>query len=71
MAKNKQSISVEVDPAKAGVVTRHHLRMETDQEYRDNALTPPGGKAPGEAGKDPMPTPNEPTVTPAVLAASL
>lgn len=54
MAKKK--FSVEVDPDQLGVASRHHFLMANDQDYRDAALTPPGGKAPGEGGKDPMPT---------------
>lgn len=51
MAKNSNSISVEINPDDLGVASRHHFLMATDQDYRDRALTPPGGKAPGEGDK--------------------
>lgn len=44
MAKTKHTI--EVDPDKLGVASRHHFLMANDQEYRAAALTPPGGKTP-------------------------
>jgi hypothetical protein len=66
MAKGKQA-SVDVD--KLGVCARHEYLMATDQEYRDRALTPPGGLAPGEGGKEPDPIPGEDAVPAAILAA--
>jgi hypothetical protein len=43
--------TVEVDPDKLGVLQRHDFLMATDEDYRKEALTPPGGYAPGEKGK--------------------
>jgi hypothetical protein len=51
MAK-KDTLTLEVNPDDLGVLSKHRVLMQTDQEYRDRALTPPGGYAPGEAGKD-------------------
>lgn len=55
----KDTITVEVDPDNLGVLAKHHYRMANDQDYRDNALTPPGGKAPGEGDKPADPVPDE------------
>jgi hypothetical protein len=66
MAKNDDTITIpsrEVKVSELGVSTRHHLLMDTDQDYRDACLTPPGGYAPGEHGKDPDPVPGEPRQT--------
>lgn len=63
-------ITVEVDAYNLGVVSRHHYRMANDQEYRDAALTPPGGNAPGEAGKDPAPTPDHSGLSASALVAA-
>ena len=43
--------TVEIDVDNLGVLQRHDFLMATDEDYRKEALTPPGGKAPGEAGK--------------------
>lgn len=53
----KTSVTVEVDPADLGVTSRHHHRMANDEEYRNRALTPPGGFGPGEEGKAESPLP--------------
>lgn len=45
------SLTITVDVDSLGVVARHHAKMATDQSYRNAALTPPGGKAPGSGGK--------------------
>lgn len=70
MAKNTEKVTVEIDPDDLGVASRHHFLMANDQEYRDLALTPPGGNAPGEAGKDEQPTPDSHGVTAGALAAA-
>lgn len=71
MAKDtKQKVTVEVDPNELGVLTRHHFLMANDQDYRNEALTPPGGKAPGEDGKPEAPLPDGDGLTPAVIAAA-
>lgn len=59
MAKDTQKVTVEVDVNDLGVVSRHHFLMANDQDYRDRALTPPGGKAPGEDGKPADPVPDD------------
>lgn len=48
---SKDTITLEVPLDDLGVLTRHRVRMQTDQDYRDRALTPPGGIAPGEGDK--------------------
>ncbi|MEJ7787692.1 MAG: hypothetical protein WKF96_23060 [Solirubrobacteraceae bacterium] len=58
MAKTEK-ITVEVDPSQLGVASQHHYRMANDQEYRDRALTPPSGKAPGEGDKPADPVPED------------
>jgi hypothetical protein len=72
MAKkvNTTKVTVEVDPDNLGVTARHHFLMANDQDYRDRALTPPGGKAPGEDGKPENPTPEGSGLTAAALVAS-
>lgn len=71
MAKDKtETITVEVNPDNLGVLARHHFRMANDQEYRDRALTPPGGKAPGEDGKPESPTPDGNGLTAAALVGA-
>jgi len=59
MPKDKEKVTVEVDVEDLGVVSRHHYLMANDQEYRDEALTPPGGKAPGEGDKPESPVPDD------------
>lgn len=66
-----EKITIEVDPDNLGVLSRHDLLMQTDQEYRDEALTPPGGKAPGEGGKAEDPIPDEPVYPAGAVAAGL
>jgi hypothetical protein len=56
--KGTTTVEVEVDESKLGLSTRHRHKMATDQKYRDRALTPPGGKAPGEDGKADAPLPD-------------
>jgi hypothetical protein len=68
MATDK--ITVEVDVDDLGVLAKHHYRMANDQEYRDNALTPPGGKAPGEGSKPASPTPDHNGLTASALVAA-
>lgn len=68
MAKDK--ITVQVDPDGLGVTSRHHYRMANDQDYRDRALTPPGGKAPGEGDKPAAPTPDGSGLTAAAVVAA-
>ena len=58
MAK-PDKITVEVNPDELGVLAKHDYLMANDQKYRDEALTPPGGYAPGEHGKEPSPTPDD------------
>lgn len=72
MAKKDDSIkiSAEVDVNDLGVLGRHHARMANDQDYRDRALTPPGGKAPGEDGKPESPLPEGHGVPDATLVAA-
>ena len=71
MAKDKtEKITVEVNPDDLGVVSRHHFLMANDQEYRDRALTPPGGKAPGEGDKPESPTPDSSGLTAAALVGA-
>lgn len=55
--KGKTKVAVEIDEDNLGVATRHRFKMANDPEYRDRALTPPGGKAPGEDGKADAPLP--------------
>lgn len=69
MAKNEK-ITLEVDPDNLGVLTKHRVRMETDQDYRDRALTPPGGLAPGDGGKDEDKVSGDVPAIPGVLAAA-
>lgn len=71
MAKNDDTITIEVKPDNLGVLAKHDLLMQTDQEYRDEALTPPGGKAPGEGGKPEDPIPDEPSIPAGAVAAAL
>lgn len=71
MAKSKsEKITVEVNPDDLGVVSRHHFLMANDQDYRDRALTPPGGLAPGEGDKDKDPTPDASGITAGALVAA-
>lgn len=70
MADSTKKVTVEVDPDELGVVSRHHFRMANDQEYRDRALTPPGGKAPGEDGKPESPTPDSDGLTAGALVGA-
>lgn len=71
MAKSKnEKVTVEVDPDDLGVLSRHQFRMANDQDYRDRALTPPGGKAPGEDEKPSSPTPDRSGLTAAALVAA-
>lgn len=70
MAKNDDTITLTVDRSKLGVLTEHRVRMATDQEYRDRALTPPGGKAPGEGGKEPDKVPGDVPAIPGVIASA-
>lgn len=65
-----ETITVEVDVDDLGVLARHHYRMANDQEYRDRALTPPGGKAPGEGGKPASPTPDGNGLTASALVGA-
>jgi hypothetical protein len=44
--------------------------METDQEYRDRALTPPGGIAPGEGDKPKDKISGDVPAVPGVLAGA-
>ena len=69
MAKDN-TITVEVDPDNLGVASRHHYLMANDQDYRDRALTPPGGVAPGEGEKPEDPTPEGNGLTAASLVAA-
>jgi len=64
------TISVDVDPDDLGVLSRHDYKMANDQDYRDEALTPPGGKAPGEDGKDEAPLPDHDGVSANALVAA-
>lgn len=68
MAKNHK-ITLEVDPDNLGVATRHHVRMATDQDYRNRTLTPQGGVAPGEGDKDKDEASGDVPAVPGVLAA--
>lgn len=68
MAKDK--ITVEVDVDDLGVLAKHHYRMANDQDYRDNALTPPGGKAPGEGDKPASPAPDGHGLSASALVAA-
>lgn len=43
---SKHKVTLEVDPDKLGVASRHHFRMANDKSYRERALTAPGGEAP-------------------------
>ena len=70
MAAKTEKVTVEVDPSELGVLSRHAYRMANDQDYRDAALTPPGGLKPGEGGKPASPTPDRSGINPAVLAAA-
>lgn len=71
MAKTKTTkVTVEVDPDELGVLAAHHFRMANDQDYRDRALTPPGGLAPGEGGKVEDPTPDDSGLTASALVAA-
>lgn len=73
MAKNKSksvSVEVSVDPDELGVLSRHKVLMANDQEYRDRALTPPGGKAPGEDGKPESPVPDSSGIPAGALVAA-
>ena len=71
MAKNKgEKVTVEVNPDELGVASRHHFRMANDQDYRDRALTPPGGLAPGEGDKPDDPTPDDSGLTAGALVAA-
>ena len=45
------TLTIKVQKDDLGVLTRHRVRMATEQDYRDRALTPPGGNAPGEGDK--------------------
>lgn len=63
-------VTVEVDVDDLGVASRHHFRMANDQDYRDRALTPPGGLAPGEGDKDKDPTPDGNGLNAASLVAA-
>jgi hypothetical protein len=44
--KDTEKITVEIDVTELGVLSRHRYRMANDKEYRERALTPPGGEAP-------------------------
>ena len=70
MPKDKEKVTVEVDVEDLGVVSRHHYLMANDQEYRDEALTPPGGKAPGEGDKPESPTPDHNGLTAGALVGA-
>lgn len=73
MAKNdsKHEVTVEVDVEELGVASRHHFLMANDEDYRKAALTPPGGNAPGEAGKDESPPPDDQHgITPTALVGA-
>lgn len=53
MAKdNTHEVTVTIDVDKLGVSTRDHFLKATDEDYRREALKPPGGYGPGEGGKD-------------------
>lgn len=68
MASDK--LTLEVDQENLGVATRHHVRMQTDQDYRDRALTPPGGNAPGEADKPSDEVSGDVPAIPGVIASA-
>jgi hypothetical protein len=70
MAKDKHKFTVEVDVDDLGVASKHEFLMANDQDYRDAALTPPGGKAPGEGGKEPDPIPEGSGLNAASLVAA-
>ena len=69
MAKKDNSVTITVDPDDLGVLTKHRLLMETDQDYRDRALTPPGGKAPGEGDKPADKVSGDVPAIPGIIAA--
>lgn len=69
MANDKHKLTLEVDERELGVVTRHHVRKETDQAYRDRFLTPPGGVAPGEGDKPADEISGDVPAVPGVVAA--
>lgn len=72
MAKkdNTHKVTVEIDTDDLGVASRHHFLMANDQDYRDRALTPPGGKAPGEDDKPANPTPDHDGITASTLVGA-
>jgi hypothetical protein len=70
MAKDKHKFTVEIDVDDLGVASKHEFLMANDQDYRDAALTPPGGKAPGEAGREPSPCPDTSGINAASLVAA-
>jgi hypothetical protein len=67
---NTHTVTIEVNPDDLGVSTRHHFLMATDENYRKESLTPPGGYAPGEKGKPADPPSGEPGID-AVTAAAV
>jgi hypothetical protein len=69
MAKDN-TITIEIDPDKLGVCARHEFLVATDQEYRNAALTPQGGLAPGEGGKPEDPVPGTDALNSAAFAAA-
>jgi hypothetical protein len=73
MAKKKDetTVNISVNPDDLGVLSKHDLLMQTDQEYRDEALTPPGGKAPGEGDKPADPIPDDPILPAGAIAAGV
>jgi hypothetical protein len=62
------SLTVTVDVDKLGVVSKHQAKMATDQTYRNRALTPPGGNAPGSGGKPANTKSNNLPAIPGVVA---
>jgi hypothetical protein len=70
MAKNDNTVTLTVDTDNLGVLTKHRVRMQTDQDYRDRALTPPGGNAPGEGGKTPDKASGDVPAIPGVIAGA-
>lgn len=70
MAKDTETVTIEVPLNDLGVLAQHDVKMQTDETYRKEALTPPGGYAPGENGKPADPPSGDVPLTSGVVAAA-